>query len=522
MDQNIKLQIIQTLKALFSDIEVKEEDKPHLGMIKKLVSALSIEDRSKLASELLADVLPIDNAKALYFFLFDIFKDANFIDLMFSFMPARISPAWYYDLFWSLSRMSFIGQQIGGTANKNLRLYHKQVSAETNAFLDNMGMRVKKKAKGVRNIAIISPQILNMRHSPTREAFNLALHLDTFFGCNTYIINTNALTYKNIMGAVEPFSFHANDELKGAQAISIDYMNFKQKDVRIISFEPEPMSTRKLANILDALNQLKIDAVIAHGENLLLQEAVFGVWPSVFATTGAVVPFAHSDAYFVPGHLFNQRHNELAQEYGHSDFMLESMLVTPEGKAEITPQKMDFSIDQNHFVYLIVGTRLENELSTEFIQVCSQLLDDESDCVIAFAGSPTLSLTEYFSAEIVLSKRVINLGFQDNLAGVCKMADVFLNPYRQGGGTSSQTAILNGLPIVTFDYGHISAVVPKELRHLDWNSYLDFAKGLKQRPDFYLEWQQKLEAHFVEHLDTKTQVSKIYQKLIEIASIHYQ
>jgi glycosyltransferase involved in cell wall biosynthesis len=270
------------------------------------------------------------------------------------------------------------------------------------------------------------------------------------------------------------------------------------------------------------LIQLKIDAVIAHGENLLLQEAVFGVWPSVFATTGTVVPFAHSDAYFVPGHLYNEGHEQLARDYGHSDFMLESMLVTPEGKADQAAQRSDFSIDVECFIYLVVGTRLENEMTPEFAQVCQQLLDHSATCVIAFAGTKTLKLQTYFSKKNIEANRVINLGFQDDLPSICKMADVFLNPYRAGGGTSSQTAILNGLPIVTIDHGHISAVVPKALRQPDWQSYLAFAIALKADPKLYQEWQLKLETHFIEHLDSKKQIGKIHQKLIDIAANKYQ
>lgn len=522
MDQNTKLQIIQTLNAIFSDCKVKDEDKPHLGTIKKLVADSSELDSQDLAKTLLSEVLPLDNAIALYFFLFDLFKESKFIESLFRFIPESMPMSLFYDLFWNLSRRSFTGQNVGEDSNKRLRECHQHMTLQSNAFLNKMGLRNKKQALGLRNIAIISPQILNMRHSPTREAFNLALHLDTYFGCNTYIFNTNALTYGNVMELIEPLVFHSNDELKGAQAVGVDYMDFKQKDVRIISFDPEPMNTRKLANIIDALHQLNIDAVIAHGENLLVQEAVFGVWPSLFATTGSVVPFAHSDAYFVPGHLYNQGHSQLSKEYGHHNFMLESMIVTPEGKAESSPLKADFAIDPNHFVYIVVGTRLEIELTEEFIQVCQNLIDEFSDCVIAFVGTRTLKLNKFFSSHNIQVKRVLNLGFQDDLAGVCAMADVFLNPYRNGGGTSSQTAILNGLPIVTLNFGHISAIVPEELRLPNWQSYSDFAKKLKEKPEFYRKWQSKLETHFIEHLDTKAQVTRIYQKLIDIASTSYQ
>lgn len=515
-------QIVGTFQALFGESEFNPEDTKHLSVIKALVKQATWQQKRDLADKLYAAPLPTDNVFPLSFFLFDLFDDVRFLNRLPSYLPDKVSPAYYYDLFWNLSNRSFVGRQSHTELSNKLRHYQSSCSASIKQFLSDYGLRARKKVIEIRTIAILSPQLLSMRHSPTREAYSLALHLQHYFGINVVIVNTNGMAYGNQLNLIETLDFHSNQHLSGLQSRTVNYLDFKQSPVNILTFAPEPMSTRKITNIIDSLGQLKVDAVIAHGENLLVQEAIFGVYPSIFATTGGVVPYAHSDAYFVPATLYAEPQQKLAEKYGHSDFLLESMLVTPEGEAEAPATRSTFGIAESAFVYLVVGTRLTNELNEEFIWICQQLLESSETAVLAFSGTNELSLNRYFDNALIDSQRVITLGFQNDLPAICKMCDVYLNPKRQGGGTSSQTAILNDLPIVTLNHGHISAVVPESFRQLDWSSYLEFAKRLHQEPGLLAICQQQLKQHFVENLSIKKQVAKLLNKLQHIAADKYQ
>ena len=213
---------------------------------------------------------------------------------------------------------------------------------------------------------------------------------------------------------------------------------------------------------------------------------------------------------------------KLAKQLGHSDFMKESILVTPEGKAESPADRSEFDISPDAFVYLVVSTRLPAEMNKDFIAVCNKLIENIDNAIIAFAGTPTFNLNECFDDQIVEHGRVRNLGFQQNLQSICAMCNAYLNPYRQGGGTSSQTAILNGLPVVTRDYGHISAVVPTDHRHATWDSYLTYAARLAEDKDFAAHETDLFLNHFSEHLQTGSQVARIFKKLQDKAAKYAQ
>lgn len=511
-------QIYNALDAFFSSPEIADGDRVHLKLIHSEAKKMSASQKEAITNYLLSHPLPPDNELTMLFFLYDCFEDIRFLEATVTLVPESPSVSWFYEYYWNVSKRLFSRSNGSEKIQCALRDRFDKVGEKTRRFLTSRGLITRALSLGApKRIAIIAPQILNMRHSPTREAFNIALHLTHYHGCDTYIINTNAMTYKdcNQLNLLMPSLFYSNEVLAGQQNVPVEYMQFKSS-VNTISFEPGPMSSQKIAQILSVLQQLQIEAVIAHGDNLLVMESLYGFYPSLFATTGSVVPYNHCDAYFVPEKLFNEQTKALAGKYKHSNFMMESMLVTPEGQAERASSRANFGVSEDDFLFLVVGTRLAEELESEFCDVCRKLINANPRAKVLFAGSPTLNLSRYFEEQLVNSGKVLSIGFQDDLPSVSLMCDAYLNPKRMGGGTSSQTAILNGLPVVTLDFGHISAIMPEDKRQPDWDAYFNYANMLQQEAGFLSSEGEASKQHFIENLDSASQIARMYEKLQEV------
>lgn len=512
--------VLGAIDGIFSLDTVDEQDKATLALIHREVQKLSSEQKSQLANYLLQHSLPPDNEIPLLFFLYDCFADIRFLEAIMPMIPESPSVPWFYECYWNLSHRLFRNSTSSPLIQTVLRDRFYRIAEKTRRFLIGRGLLQKQLCfDAPKRIAILVPQLMNMRHSPTREAYNIALHLNHMHGCTTHVINTNAMNYPGCkqLNLLMPADFEVNQTLNGQQQIPINYMNFNS-NVSTISMVAGPMTSQKIANVASALQQLEVEAVIAHGENLLVMESLYGFYPSLFATTGAVVPFNHCDAYFIPGNLFTDAAKAEAKKYQHSNFMLESMLVTPEGQTEVPAPLAQFGLSSDDFLYLVVGTRLTGELSAEFARVCEQLLAQNPSAKIVVAGTPELDLTHFFSFELVQNNRVLNIGFQQDLPAISAMCHVYLNPERAGGGTSSQTAILNGLPVVTLNQGHISAVVPEDKRQPDWQAYLEYANKLQQSESFLVSESELFRQHFYEHLDSSAQIARMYDKLVDVAA----
>lgn len=107
--------------------------------------------------------------------------------------------------------------------------------------------------------------------------------------------------------------------------------------------------------------------------------------------------------------------------------------------------KESFGIPGNAFVVIIAGNRLDIEVTDAFLSVMHQIL--EIDCRIVFAIFGNCPKLEKRAAD----ERIFFLGGQSNLRDATAMGDVFLNPPRDGGGTSGLFAILEEVPVITLD-----------------------------------------------------------------------
>lgn len=516
---SIEQQIFGALDTLFSSPNIADSERTHLSVIHEAAKRMPFDQKARISNVLLENSLPPDNEIPLLFFLYDCFEDIRFLEATIPLMPESPTVPWFYEFYWNMSKRLFSRPTGGEKIQTALRERFYSVAKKARSFLQSRGLISRTFSfKPPRRIAIIVPQILNMRHSPTREAFNIALHLDHYHECETYILNTNAMNYANCeqLNLLIKSSFQTNEVLAGQNKVPVNYMQFNST-VNTISFEAGPMSSQKIAQIVNVLQQLKIEAVIAHGENLLVMESLHGFYPSIFATTGSVVPFNHCDAYFVPEQLFDDRAKSIADKYNHENFMMENMLVTPQGQAEFAAEREKFNLAEDDFLFLVVGTRMSDELHDEFCDVCNRLLESNPHAKVLFAGSPSLDLARHFDAGLITQRRVINIGFQKDLPSVSAMCDVFLNPKRAGGGTSSQTAMLNGLPVVTLNFGHISAIVPQEKRQNGWGAYFEYANKLQQDADYLVMEGQASKQHFIENLDSASQIARMYEKLVDVA-----
>jgi len=514
----LEQQILSAIDALFSSASLTEEDRHILATVQREIKKMDEPSRSRLLAQCLKRSLPNDQPIPLYFFLYDCFEDVRLLEAMLCYIPEQLGISQFYETFWNLNQRLFTSQHGSGAIAAAMRQKFTHCAKQLNAFLNERQLRNMPRPHQVpKRIAILSPQILGMTHSPSREAFNIALHMTQVFGCECYVFNCNAMHYEqfNSLGLVSISNFSVNHDLQGHQAIDIEYMALKGK-VQVVSFPAEPMTTQKIARIIDTLRQLHIDAVISHGENLLVMEALYGVLPSLFATTGSVVPYAHCDAYFIPGDLFTQHSQAVADAYGHTDFMMENMLVTPQGKATSPLSRADMGFHDQQLLMLVAGTRLQTEVTPAFVSVCEQLLTQLPQASIIFAGTRQLDLSTKFASHWVTQHRVVNMGFRQDFPELCAMCDLFLNPERQGGGTSAQTAIINGLAVVTRNQGHISAIVPAHLRQASWDDYLAYALALADIQTRYREVTQ-LQAHYYAHCDSRQQIEKMFNKLSEIA-----
>ena len=125
-------------------------------------------------------------------------------------------------------------------------------------------------------------------------------------------------------------------------------------------------------------------------------------------------------------------------------------------KVEIKNQytKTDFGLPEDAFAACIVGNRLNEEMSDEFIHMLESIGKDKKELYLAIIGE---CRKDFFSSEF--ADRVVYLGYQSNLPDVLNVMDLFVNPIRKGGGGGANFSLQVGVPVITVRDCDVHSVV---------------------------------------------------------------
>ena len=134
----------------------------------------------------------------------------------------------------------------------------------------------------------------------------------------------------------------------------------------------------------------------------------------------------------------------------------------------------EFGIDKNKLVGVVVGNRLDNEIDDEFIEVIKDFtLQLKTEIIIVGQISEQLKLKLIQE----LNGNIKFIEFYENLYDLYSIVDLYINPKRQGGGTSAAHAMAAGLPIYSLDYGDVSKILNKKEV---FSNYYEMKKSLKE------------------------------------------
>ncbi|NUB16987.1 glycosyltransferase, partial [Azospirillum brasilense] len=125
-------------------------------------------------------------------------------------------------------------------------------------------------------------------------------------------------------------------------------------------------------------------------------------------------------------------------------------------------------------------TRLDLEVTAEFLALADSILDRCPGAVIVFAGE-----VEQLPARLAAARngaRMRSLGHLKDIRAFYRRCHAYLNPSRQGGGGSAAYAIAEGLPVVTLAWGDVASVAGAGIPVTDTAAYVERAAALVADP----------------------------------------
>ncbi|MCG5238489.1 glycosyltransferase [Azospirillum doebereinerae] len=391
-----------------------------------------------------------------------------------------VDPALMHYSYWCMSRQLFLGAATGDKAGSfvacDLYRFHEAL-VRLVARRWSLTPPVAVPGDGpIRRVAMVTNQFVNDRHQPTRDCFDFASRLQDEFGLDVAIINTNLLPARVENLFIPPMVAELVEEFDGVFA-----MEMFGRRVKVASFTDRAFSQAKLSAIVEAVDGYNPDLIVSFGGSNIVADlfAETGARPVVCipTTSGLTISLAHillgfdeqdytvsiPDLYRAP---FARRFRPFTFGY-----------TLPPTRGDMG----DPGFGDAPFVFAVVGTRLDEEATPDFLALVDDVLDRCPGALVAFAGrAPALPGR---LASLRNGGRTRCLGHVVDIRALYRRCHAFLNPGRQGGGGGAGYALAEGVPVVTFAWGDAASVAGPAFTVPDRAAYIDRAAGLFADPD---------------------------------------
>ena len=474
-------------------------------------------------------IAKLQNAPFYLSYLYKVSQDIDFFRMMLMLSFERFD-SWSLDevssMIWHLRRYLFTDRSLFDRDARN-ELQHRQLRQLYYMAIERIKPQVMKRypryftdGKNIERVAVVSPQILTYNHGPSRDSFSMACHLKKYNQCETHIVNCNTIPSHPYLPFFMGLHPNINPEYKGHQTTKWSFLSCQNMEIKTYTPADQGISIEKIRNVLDYFLDENIQAAIFDADNIFMADFVFDRMPTMYVTTGDVVPLAKVDYLFVGKHLITPFEDDLAKEHGFKVLGRDEFLFSPV-EARQEPNRANYGIPEDNFVYTVIGTRMVSDLTPEFNEILKRLIQQENTTLV-FGGSQMPNWLNIFTQDDFDQKRVIDIGYQQDLASFFPCADAFLNPFRDGGGTTAQTAMINYLPIVALnDGGHVGATVGPGIVCETLAEYETMCVRLKTDAVYQKEMAQKCYDRAIADMDPREQIAKMYTELNKLQLEYY-
>jgi len=353
-------------------------------------------------------------------------------------------------------------------------------------------------------VILITSQFIDFVHGPTKSCFFRAKALKIFGKKEVMIINTNDLFPEIVRLPLFWKNGHnSKDELN-----EIDYLN--DGEVKIPFFQTacgEEPDVNSIEVILNTIEELKPDYIVNIGgfnitaslANELIPVLLVGMAPGQLQYDGT--------DYFTCSLSDLDNAMEYARYLGAKEGALIPSVFTSDLKTQKERHtREELGIPSNAVVACVVGSRLDIEIDKEFIDFICGL----DDIFVYFIGR-FHKYDRICMEKDRLKQMSQSSGFVNDILSYMDLCDIYINPKRLGGGTSSVEAMSKGVVPVALDFGDVSYNVGDEfvvgsydemavrIRRLTTdNNYLrEMSKKAKERAEYLCDTGNR----FIETVD---------------------
>lgn len=391
--------------------------------------------------------------------------------------------------YWQISTALFCNQSIGSEELELglTRLYKTLAEAFAGALGLPQRAYIPAEERQQNLVFVFASQVLGMEHAPTKTLLDRCYVLQKYLGKKVFIINTAMQLTKK---GQAPFYKLVEGEYLPA-LLQWKKLEFKNEKFQFYQCEDVMPDLSVMAEIVKMVKEQKPYYVLNIGGSDICADICGRIVPEItVSTVFSKIAMSEGEYQLVDKELTMQDERQLAILGVRPQNVKRSLFTFSFKTQERTLSRSELLLPEDKFILLIVGWRLDEEIDEVFLECLNHVMQADDNIVAAFMGK--FDKYECWMEKYpLLQKCSYNLGKQMDALAVTELCNLYVNPRRNGGGSSASEALYQGIPAVTLPYGDVSAAAGAEFWAADYDDMEAQILRYKRDHAFYQEMSKK-------------------------------
>ena len=349
-------------------------------------------------------------------------------------------------IYWNLVSKIFVNTKYDAYSN-NLREVYASIYKDIEKLMPQelLGKSVDRNADGP--VVIVTSQFLSEGHAPTRRVLDYAYTIQTKLGVNVKIINDSGMNFRGVSYIKNGTGFNYISEYEKKN-------KYFYKGITFDFFQnPNKMpDLQGIANLIYNIKQLNPRLVLNVGANCLTSDLCRQFAKTATIPCSTNIPTSMAENLILCREIREEDKQQLEKLYPWQN-VVESVFnyILQRDKEMCFYSREMFAIPEDAWLLASAGNRMQAEMDADFLHMIDELLGELEECHFLIIGQ--IENKEKILSGLKNIKKIHFAGQVKDGSQAIRLADVYIQPTRKGGGRAAFEALYHGVPVITTKYG---------------------------------------------------------------------
>lgn len=315
----------------------------------------------------------------------------------------------------------------------------------SNYLIDSMNIKVEGGSGKNKRIAVLVDYLLGLKHSPTKVVLDHIINLKKYYSEYEIEIFVEDNAYMKEINDLIP-NFYTSPMSESLVETHREYL--KDFDIKINYPNMSKNKDEIIKDTIITIDRYNPDVIFSISDMSISSRILFDFYPIVYLSMGGNYLVNKADVYLCGNRdeilNSNKKYNLL-----NDDKIMQFNYGLDFEKSHKIKTRESINLNDDDFVMITVGNRLDAEFDKEFLESICNYLESNKNTKWVIVGQCEIKLIKEKYSDL-LSAKIIKIPYESDLMSLYDVCDIYLNPRRIGGGISIAMAMEQRLPIVIF------------------------------------------------------------------------